>query len=273
MMQQTIQMSGQNLAQPLNNRQILSQWVKPNVKAQGYRFIKSFDLPEVSGLWQRVINAMPNTGSQLQVEALGTEWETGRGTTSLIVLVQYQIIKQQTIVWGIQTTELVSDSGSFENAKNAYLYSQANAQINPQWTQYMGRQLIGNIQNTKRFWAQASAQSAAAHQQRMNAIAVRGNNAASIGDTYSDILDISQKGYLNRSNINDSGHSRTIRAINETTLIENHEVGERYSVPSGSKYYWIANDGLYIGTDNALLNPNINKDMNKRQWTKFAVEQ
>ncbi len=273
MMQQTLQMSGQMLARPMNIRQVLSQFLQPNIEAQGYKFLKSYDLPEVSGFWQRLFNAMPNTGTQRQVEALGTEWKTPKGTKSLIVLVRYQFTKQQTILWNIQTTELETEPGYFEKAKNAYFYSAANAQINPQWIQYANGQLMGNIRKTNEFWREASAQSAAAHNQRMNAIATRGKTATSIGDTYSNILDISHKGYLTRSNIDDSGHSKTVRAIQGTNLIGNHETGEHYSVPSGSNYYWVSKDGIYFGTDNALFNPNTDRQMRDKDWTKFVVEQ
>lgn len=273
MMQQTLQMSGLVLAQPMNTRQLLEQFVRPNAEAQGYKFLKSYDLPEVSGLYQRLFTAMPGTGTQRQVEALGTEWETGNGTMSFVVLVRTLFVQQQTVNWNVQTTELETTPGYFNEAVNAYCYSLANAQLNPQWIQVMNGQLIGNIQKTNEFWNQASAQSAAAHQQRMQAITARGNAALSVGKTYSDILDISHKGYLNRSNINDAGHAKTVRAINETTMIGNHETGEHYNVPTGSNYYWVSDDGFYFGTDNALLDPNTENRMNDKQWTKFAVEQ
>ena len=273
MMQETLQMTGQMLARPMNNRQVLSQFLQPNVEAQGYIFLKSSELPEISGFWQRLFNAMPNTGSQRQVEAWGTEWKTRKGTKSLIMLVRYQFTKQQTILWNIQTTELETEPGYFEKAKNAYLYAAANAQINPQWMQYVNGQMMGNIRKTNEFWARATAQSASAHKQRMNAIAARGKTSKSIGDTYSSILDISHKGYLTRSNINNSGHSHTTRAISGTTVIGNHETGEHYSVSSGSNYYWVSKDGIYIGTDNALFNPNTDRRLRDEDWTKFAVEQ
>lgn len=272
MTQQTLQMNGQKLARPLNNKQILKQFVLPNAEKQGYKFLKSYLLPEVAGLWECLFNAMPNTGSKREVEALGTEWETNEGTKSLIVMVRYQIVNQNILTWNIQTIELETKQDYFEKAKNAYLYSFANAQLNPQWIKYMNGQLTGNIKNNNEFWTTASAQSAVAHQQRMNAIASGGNMSRSIGNTYSEILDISHKGYLHRSNINDTGHSKTIRTINETTLIGNHETGEQYSVPSGSNFYWVSNDGVYIGTDNALFNPNIDNRTNDKEWTKFAVE-
>lgn len=273
MMQQTLQMQGQTLAPPVSARQVLNDYVRPNAENQGYRLLDTYELPEVAGLWQRLMHAMPNTGSQREVEALGSEWQTDRGTRSLILLVRYQITNQQAVMWNITTTEVEAPAPAFPAAKNAYLYSLANAQLNPQWIQYMNRQLQGNIRKNDEFWAQASAQSAAAHRQRMQAIADRGNAARSAADTYSDILDISHQGYLNRSNINSAGHDKTIRGISETALIGNHETGEHYTVPAGSRYYWVANDGSYIGTDNALLNPNTTRQLNEKDWTKFAVEQ
>ncbi|MCF8238224.1 MAG: hypothetical protein K9I85_08725 [Saprospiraceae bacterium] len=272
MMQQTLQMNGQRIAQPMNTQQVLRQMVQPNAEAQGYTLLKTYPLPEVSGLWQRLINAMPNTGSVRRVEALGTEWTTGNGRKSLIVLVQHQVAQQQTVFWTVQTTEMEVDPSQFDQAKTAYFYSSANAQLNPQWIQYMNGKLVGDIQKSNQFWAQATAQSAAAHQQRMSAIAARGQTALSTGKTYSDILDISHQGYLNRSSINDAGHAKTVRSINETTLIGNHESGEHYDVPAGSNYYWVSGDGYYLGTDNALLDPNIDKRLNDKNWTKFAHE-
>lgn len=273
MMQQTMQMSGKILAQPLNNQQILNQYVRPNAESQGYNYLKSYKLPELSGLMERLIVAMPNTGTQRLVEALGTEWKTPQGKKSLIVLLRYQIVQQQSIIWSLQTTEMETDPAYFEEAKNAYVYSWANAQLNPQWIQHMNGQLMGNMQKNNDFWAKASAQSSAAHRQRMNAIAARSATAQSVGNTYSDILDISHKGYLNRSNINSAGHDKSVQAITQSTLIGNHETGEHYEVPSGANFYWVSEDGFYVGTNNALLDPNSDNRLNDKNWTKFASEQ
>jgi len=272
MVLETIQMSGHAIGQPISNQQLLNQVIKPNAQSQGYKFLKSYEVPEVSGLYQKLFNAMPNTGSQRRVEAMATEWENNQGSKSMILMVRYDIIKSQVVNWTIQTTEIEASDDYFAQAKNAYIYSLANAQINPQWIQVMNGQLMHNIQKSNEFWNRAAQQSAAAHAQRMQAIAAAGNTSRSIGDTYSDILDISHKGYLNRSNMNDVGHSKTIRGINETTLIGNHETREQYNVPSGSNYYWVSNQGTYIGTDNALFDPNIDNRTNDDSWTKFAKE-
>lgn len=273
MMQQTIQMSGYQLAQPMENREVIRQFLEPGAEQQGYKLLKVYDLPEIAGFWQRYFHAMPNTGTRRSVEATGSEWQSDNGLKSFIVLVRSQYMNQEMLLWNFQTTELEASPEYFDEAKNAYLYAFANAKMNPEWISQMNGRLIGSMERNRAFWKQASQQSAAAHQQRMNAIASRGNTARSIGETYSDILDISHKGYLNRSSINDAGHSKSIRSINETTLIGNHETGEHYDVPAGSNYYWVSDDGVYIGTDNPLFNPNVESGVNDKEWTKFAVEQ
>jgi len=272
-MQQTIQMSGKTLAAPLSTQQILQQYIMPSAQSQGYSLIKSYPIPEVEGFWQRFATGMPNTGNQRKIEALGSDWNTGKGTKSFIVLLKMETISPQSMMWVLQTTELEANTHEFAEAKNAYLYASANTQINPQWIAYANGKLMGDIQRTENYWAEASTKSAAAHRQRMQAIAAQRNATKSVGDTYSDILDISHKGYLNRSNINSAGHSKTINAITSTAVIGNHETGEHYNVEAGNNHYWVSNDGLYIGTDNSLFDPRIDNRTNNKEWTKFAVEQ
>jgi hypothetical protein len=273
MMQQSIGMSGKRVAPPASLQQILEQQVHPYAQSKGYRLERQYPIPEVSGLYQRLMLAMPDTGSRRSVEALGTDWQTSNGQQkAYIQIVNYRIQQPNIVSWYFTITELSADRDYFEEARKAYLYSAANAQINPQWISYMNGELMGNIRKTEDFWAQASAQSAAAHQQRMQAIAARGDAARSLGETYSDILDISHRGYLNRSNINDAGHAKTIRSINNTSLIGNHETGEHYSVPSGAKHYWVSSQGTYIGTDNPLFDPNLEHGTKDHEWTRFAVE-
>ena len=271
-MQQTIQMSGQTLAAPMNTQQILQQNILPSAQSQGYSLINSYPLPEVDGFWQKFTAGMPNTGSQRKIETIGTEWNTPNGTKSFIVLSKMETVTSQSMVWIVQTSEMETSPAYFDEAKNAYLYSWANTQITPQWVAYANGKLMGDIQRTNNFWADASAKSAAAHQQRMQAIAARGQASLEAGKTNSDILDIMHEGYLSRSNIQEKGHQKTINMLTETAVIGNHETGEHYNVTSGSNFYWVNNDGKYIGTDNALFDPNINNATNNTDWTKFAVE-
>jgi hypothetical protein len=103
----------------------------------------------------------------------------------------------------------------------------------------------------------------------MAAINARGAAAQSVGGTYSDILDISHQGYLSRDNINNADHGSGINAIHNTTVIGNHETGEHYNVDGNNNYYWVNDDGVYIGTDNALFDPRLNQATRSAQWNRF----
>ena len=234
--------------------------------------MRSYPLPEVEGFWQRLGSGMVQTGSQRQWRALGADFTDGRGTSTLVIMVQAIFQDRQAIGWVLQTTSLEAPEEELAEAKAAYLYAVGNTHINPQWQAMMNGRLQGQIRANQELSREMMAQSRAAHQQRMAAIQAQGNAARSVGQTYSDILDINHAGYLKRDDIQSGGHDRLIDAIGERTLIGNHETGEHYKVDAGSQYYWVGNDGTYFGTDNPLYDPRIDQRVDDVEWTKFVTE-
>ena len=272
-MQQTIRQTGQTVAPPVPLQQIVEQEIRPNARAEGYRFVGSFAAPEVESLWQRLLAAMPQTGNRRSAEALVTEWQADTTSTrSMIVLVRTTTQSPQSLVWQLLTTQLEAPADHYEPAKAAYLYAVANTELNPQWITASNRALSNSIREIRRYWDNASQISRQAHQQRMQSIAARGAAAQSVGKTYSDILDISHQGYLNRDSINNQGHSGLVDSIRGTTVIGNHETGEHYDVDGNNAYYWVNNDGVYIGTDNSLFDPRQNQLTRDDQWARFHKE-
>lgn len=269
---QTIKMSGQDIAPVYSLQQIVEQHIRPSAQNQGYSFIKSYPAPGVQAYWEKFMAGMPQTGSQRTIYTLGTEWKNSQNQRSLILLVQSVIQKNQIINWTLQTTELEASSSQFQLAKEAYLYGICHTEINPQWQEYLNGRLIGQIRQNDDFWAQASAQSAQAHQQRMAAINARGTSNQSTAQIYSDISDISHAGYLNRSNMVSEGQSKTVNVIGNHAIIGNTETGERYQVESGNKFYWVNKDGEYFGTDDSFYDPRIDNRINGAQWMKFQIE-
>ena len=272
-MRQTIVQMGQAVAAPQSLQEILEHQVRPAATGQGYSYIGSFEVPGLVGLWQRLLAAMPNTGSQRGVEALGTEWETANGNRAMILMLKMTTRTPQSTVWQLHTTELEAPAAHFDAAKSAYLYSIDHTEINPEWIAASNRALVDSIDATRRYWDNAAQISRNAHQQRMQAIADRGAAARTAGETYSEILDISHQGYLTRDSINSQGQSRTVNAIRDTTVIANRETGERYDVDGNNRYYWVNGDGIYLGTDNPLFDPRIDPATRDGQWTRFSREQ
>lgn len=270
--QQTARQMGHQVMPPLPLDQVLAQLVEPAARAQGNRLLRSYPVPEIEGFWRRFLAGMVQTGSQRQVRALGTEWTDERGTRTFVSVVQSVHRQGPTTFWTLQTASLAAPEEIFEEARVAYLYAVGNTEINPQWQQMANGQLVGRLRQGRAFHEDMMAKSRAAHQQRMAAIEQAGNAARSVGQTYSDILDISHAGYLSRDSINSAGHASTIDTIGERTVIGNHETGEHYNVEAGSRYYWVGNDGTYFGTDNALYDPRIDQRVNDVEWTKFVKE-
>lgn len=270
--QQTVRQMGHQVMPPLPLDQVLAQLVEPAARAQGNRLLRSYPVPDIEGFWRRFLAGMVQTGSQRQVRALGTEWTDERGTRTFVSVVQSIYRQGPTTFWTLQTASLAAPEEVFEEARVAYLYAVGNTEINPQWQQMANGRLVGQLRQDQAFHEDMMAKSRAAHQQRMAAIEQAGNAARSVGDTYSDILDIGHAGYLNRDSINSAGHASTIDTIGERTVIGNHETGEHYNVEAGSQYYWVGNDGTYFGTDNPLYDPRTDQRVNHIDWSKFVNE-
>lgn len=265
-------MMGHRVMPPLPLDEVLAQLVEPAANAQGERLQGSYPVPEIEGFWQRFVAGMVQTGSQRQVRALGTEWTDGRGKRTFVALVQSITRQGQGLIWTLQTTSLEAPEEAFAEARAAYLYAVGNTRINPDWQQMANGQLVGQLRQNQAFHEDMMARSRAAHQQRMAAIQQAGRTARQVGDTYSEILDISHAGFLNRDSIQSGGHAATVDAIGEWSVIGNHETGEHYKVEAGSKYYWVGHDGRYFGTDDALYDPRTDRRVNDVEWTKFVVE-
>lgn len=270
---ETARLRNMQIAPVMPLETIVQQHIRPGAEAQGYAFVKNYPLPGVKAFLENYAAKMPKTGSQMQLNILGTEWADNKGNKSFVILTQSIITQGKYVVWTIETTELEAPAAHFEEAREAYIYARANTEINPDWQRVKNGELINNINRTKAFWAAKSQESARAHQQRMAAIQSWGNTSRTIAKTYSDISDISFAGYLKRSDMISEGQRKTINAIQVRTVIGNQETSEYYNVDAGSKYYWVNNQGEYIGTDNALYDPRIDNKINDKQWTKFKVEQ
>jgi hypothetical protein len=266
---QSIQMGGMSVGRPMSLQQRLDAQVRPNAESQGYRFLGMQPEPGVEGLWQRLFAAMPNNGNRRSVEALVTDWATPDGMRAMILLVKTETHSAQSLIWQIQTTELSAPADDYDAAKSAYLYASAATELNPAWIAASNRALIRSARETQQYWDNAAQISRSAHRQRMQAIEDRGAIARSTANTYSDILDMSHRGYLNRDSINDKGHARSVDLVLGKTQIGNRETGESYRVDGDNNFYWVNQAGLYLGTDNALFDPRTDQATRDESWTRF----
>lgn len=253
---------GSNSRRPMNIQQIIQEFFMPTAQQTNRTLLTTYELPGVARVTQNYREQLwQYAPSQKSTKVYALEWKDTAGMKYITVLNVIDDQSQLSSYWAFFGSFLQARSKDFEAAKKAFLYGLENKQYNPQWIAVLNNKDINraNVSNT-------------AHQKRMAAIQARGNASRAIAKTYSDISDISHAGYLKRNNINSAGHSKTINMISENTVIANHGTGEHYTVPSGSNYYWVNNNGEYFGTNNANYDPRIDQNINTSEWTQFNVE-
>ena len=247
---------------PMNINAIIDEFFMKTARQNQRKLLKIYEVPEVAQTeLQYMVQLWQYAPTEKKVNTYAVEWEDPN-QMKFITLINVTIhLSQLGSGWGINGRYLEAEAAHFETAKAAFLKGMETKVYNQQW--------IANYNNDEMQKANISNQ---AHQRRMAAINSRVNETSNIGKIYSDISDINHSGYLSRSNMTDHGHSKTISGIRETVTVSNHNTGEHYSVPMGSKNYWVSNQGTYFGTDNSLYNPNTDMNMNNKDWTKFEVE-
>ena len=270
---QIIRQNGGELLAPMSLDQWLHQWFRPKVEQQlGYTFEKSYALPEVAQAYaQGDINTYL-TGQTSQYDAMGTEWINDSGGSSFALLVQLiHPTAYNQVTWVVLVRELMGPRDGIDDAVNDFVYSESANEINPEWVMATARQTGAQMRVSRAKWDQLMQQSRQAHWSRINSIQARGQTAQNTASIYSDILDISHSGYMNRSNIVDAGQSHSVRATRGNVLIENPHSGETYEVPQGGEHFWVNQDGAFVSTDNTSFDPRRQIQISDQQWTKFKV--
>ncbi len=256
------QQQGVQNVPPMAVEQIVEQYFMPIARETGRTLSKSYPLPELARSLTIFHSLLfVSVPTQRDIKAYGLEWVDGNSmsySSALTITISYSQLSSS---WTLGNQYLEAPNAHFEKAKEAFLYGITNFDLNPQWLQ------VCNQRDAKKAGIMYQE-----HLGRMAAINARTSSSKSVSDIYSEISDINHAGYLKRSDINSASHAKVINAIGERSVIGNHNTGEHYNVQSGSKYYWVNNDGKYFGTNNSLLDPRIDNRLNNTQWTLFQEE-
>lgn len=275
--QNLLRRMGKQVHPVISLQEYLNRYMLPGYRNKGHRLIKSYPVPEVAHRFEMISKMVPKVSIQRRtMDVLGTEWELNDGRRAFVLLSRSVGYGQDAygidmFFWNVGYYEVVAPRERFKYARDAMIYASANIEMNPKFVRYSNNKMLAEIERTRRQGNEALRQSRQAHLQRMNAIAARGRTSANIGKTYSDILDINHAGYLKRSDMVSAGQSKSIDAIGQRSVITNGNTGEQYQVDSGSRYYWVNNNGEYIGTDNSLFDPRTQNSTNKWNWNQFEV--
>ncbi|XCF05837.1 hypothetical protein ABI125_14110 [Tamlana crocina] len=235
---------------PKSISRVIQEDIKPYAESQGLRLVNQFPIPELAQFDKRFDSYLfKGVPENKQFQCIATEWEDQNGDKS-IGIIRYFTNQYTTLGgmdWGYTLNSMGAPSDKYKQAKKDFINSLVNFQINPQW-----------VQASNQHYAKLSGQSAAAHQQRMAAIKAQGQAIINNGNTYSSIIDSNHESWKRRNDMNSAGHAKTVNSgIWERSTVTNPNSGQSYQVEGQYDYYYGNNDDGYIGTDNALYNPNL----------------
>ena len=267
----------------------LENLIKPILVAEarknGSKLIRSYKVPELLNFHRQELH--DNAWYQNRFNTLGLDWDLGNGKHAAYLAVEVlSVPTQRSLREGLNgrahTGRLIAfryieaPVALFAQARDAYIASIANIEINVVWLKLAQRkqqEILAGIEARGRAevegWKRAERAEAARGQALASAASATSAAQSQLGKTYSDILDINHSGYMARSNVQYAGHQSVIRGIHERTIVGSSNSGERYSVHAGSKHYW-ANPatGEYLGTDNSLFDPRKNNQL-PGQWERM----
>tara|TARA_R110002072_G_scaffold265561_1_gene424456 strand:+ start:10386 stop:11540 length:1155 start_codon:yes stop_codon:yes gene_type:complete len=256
---------GSIIQPPKTINRVIQEDLKPYLESQGLRLVNQFPIPQLAQFDKRFDSYLfKSSPENKQYQCIATEWEDKNGGKS-IGIIRYFTNQYTTIGgmdWGYTFNSMEAPKDKYEQAKKALINALVNFQINPKW-----------VQANNRHYSNLSQQSNAGHQQRMAAINAQGQAIRNNGKTYSSITDSNHESWKRRNGITDAGHSNSINSgVWERSTVSNPNTGQTYQVEGQNSYYYGNNNNEYIGTNDALYNPNIDNSMNDQEWTQYNIE-
>jgi hypothetical protein len=244
---------------------VINEDLKPFLESKGLKYLGQFALPQLAQFDTRFDSYLfKSSPEQRQYQCVVTEWEDGKGNKSAGII-RYFIAQYTTlggVDWGYTVNAMEARERVYETAKKDFINSLVNFQINPKW-----------VQTNNQYYAQLTQQSSAGHQQRMAALKAQGQAIINNGNTYSSIIDSNHESWKRRNGMQDAGHANNINSgIWERNTVSNPNTGQQYQVEGHNNYYYGNGNNEYIGTNDALYNPNIDNSMNHQNWTQLEIE-
>lgn len=259
-LQQVYYQSGQQLTPWPGVDQLIEDYIKPQAESQGLKFIKYYEIPEVTKIdkWysDALYKAVP---SETDALAIGTDWQTADGTPYFLLIHINVSNTTQMQNWYYFASGLQAEKAFFEKARKQLIFSLANT-----------RYALEPIMEYNQMEAQKAGQSWAAFNQRMaqNQANFEAQQRAHVNKSEA-INNAIMSGWRERNASSDRQQEQFVDAINERTKVQNAETGQQFKVESHHNQYWMNSDGEYIGTNLNDYNPNLDENMNNQKWQQL----
>jgi hypothetical protein len=240
--------------------ELIQQDVIPSAASIGLRYIKNYELPEVSKMdkWysDQLYSITPLTK---YIKVFGIDWQDNNGNEVFSVLHVSSSKGQYSEVWSYRVSLLEAEPSVFKLARKQYVFSLANMRYN-----------LEPIMAYNQAEAQRIGQSWDAFNKRMaaNQAAFEASQRAHINRTNA-INDAIMSNWRSSNAASDKNQEQFIDYVYENQNVVNEETGKAYKVQQGYNQYWMNNDGEYIGTPSNTYNPNLDENLNEQNWQKL----
>lgn len=244
--------------------QLIQEDVLPWTQKNGYEIIKHYDLPDVGKMdaWysDQLYKVSP---SQSTVRAYGIDLRNQNGNPALLILHLNHTIGSGLEMWNYYVELLESDPGFFELARKQYLFALANVRYNLEPIMAYNKKEMERIGEN---WA--------AFNNRMaeNQRAFEANQRTHINKTNA-INDAIMAGWKSSNETSDRIQEQNIDAVYNRQTVQNPETGQTTKLDDGYGYnrYWMNTNGDYIATEHQTYDPNLDKNLNEKNWQELNV--
>jgi hypothetical protein len=257
------QASGKSVANPIPLETIFQQNIVPSIQQQGGRLLKQYALPKIAARNYQLLQQVSSRSRITDYTVMASDWQQPNGYKSLILITQGMMQSQGGSSWWISLTEVEAPAGSFEQAKEAFLFAQSNWQPDQQTAMAH----MSDLRRIDRESEARMASSRAAHNAKMRTNEAAFQETQRIHtSTSNDISDMSMQGYWSRSEMQDRMRNKEVNMIREENTMTNPWDNRSLQVQSGYQTYYINSQGDIIGSNDANFNPNVNSNYNHTEW-------
>lgn len=261
-MNQMYQSYGQNVMTPVGIESVISQQIIPQGQQMGMTLLNQYPLPGVAVNDAAFAKKLSGTTPQDVYQAAGSDWTDQEGNKVFVVLHYFEMRSPTVISWGYNVEMLKVQASNFEKAKNQYIYALSNKVFNQNEINDRNTKLANKLKaDNDNFQAnQEIIRKGAADRAKINT------------ETNEYIRNLNKASYEHRQHNNDVVQEQMGNVLNDVNVVVSPYDGKEYQVETGSKIYWINNEGKYYQTDDLFFDPN-NYETQPGVWKKAPMKE
>ena len=261
-MYRMLQSNGENIVAPVGIDNVLTQQLIPQGQQMGMTLVNQYPLPETVAKEIAYYSQLSGYNPQNINQAMGTEWTDGEGNKVLAVLTYYESKGPYSISWTYNVTMLKVQQAHFEKAKNQLIYALSNKAFNQKQINDFNKQMAAKLKadNDNYQANQEIIRKGTQDRARINS------------ETNEYIRNLNKASDEYRQHSNDVVQEQMSNHLNDVNVVVSPYDGKEYQVETGSKIYWINDEGKYYQTDDLFFDPN-NYESQPGVWKKAPMKE